>query len=244
MALLTPFGHAFGQSTSSKKFQNSTISKNWLLGKINYKKNPNFVVVRSLHASRSGLYLHKGTYAAFQKMYNAAQKSGISLNIISAARSFKAQKAIWEAKWNGRRRVNGLHLNKKFPNKLQRARIILKYSSMPQTSRHHWGSEIDLNSLENSYFKKGYGLKVYNWLKKNARHFGFCQVYSAKDKNRPHGYEEERWHWSYLKLARKLHKMYRKKITHRDIQNFSGAKLAKKLKIIPHYVNGINPRCR
>ena len=42
---------------------------------------------------------------------------------------------------------------------------IMKYSSMPSTSRHHWGTDIDLNSLENSYFEKGEGKKYsIGWL--------------------------------------------------------------------------------
>ena len=59
---------------------------------------------------------------------------------------------------------------------LKAAKTILLYSSMPTTSRHHWGTDMDINSLENSYFASGQGLKEYTWLKKNAAKFGFCQV--------------------------------------------------------------------
>ena len=49
---------------------------------------------------------------------------------------------------------------------------------MPSTSRHHWGTDIDLNSLNNSYFSSGKGLKEYDWLTTNANHYGFYQVYT------------------------------------------------------------------
>ncbi|NJK84501.1 MAG: M15 family metallopeptidase [Saprospiraceae bacterium] len=45
------------------------------------------------------------------------------------------------------------------PNPQERALKILKYSSMPGTSRHHWGTDIDLNSFSNSYFEQGEGKK-------------------------------------------------------------------------------------
>ncbi|MFM9004881.1 MAG: D-alanyl-D-alanine carboxypeptidase family protein [Flavobacteriales bacterium] len=40
----------------------------------------------------------------------------------------------------------------------------MKFSSMPGTSRHHWGTDIDLNSVEPSYFLSGKGLLIYQWL--------------------------------------------------------------------------------
>lgn len=236
---------------NTKLQKSSPISKSWLTGQINYSRDPRFVTIASRYAKYPGLYLHRDAYKAFQKMYISAKKVGISLKILSATRSFQAQKAIWEAKWRGKRLVDGVQLNKKIPNTFLRARIILQYSSMPKTSRHHWGTDIDLNALENFYFTRGYGLAVYRWLKKNAARFGFCQVYSKKNKNnkkhpnsRLYGYEEERWHWSYIKLARRLLNAYNKKVHYHDIKNFSGANQARKLNIIQHYVNGINPRCR
>ena len=51
---------------------------------------------------------------------------------------------------------------------------------MPATSRHHWGTDMDINSVEDDYFKDGKGKKVYRWLVENASKYGFCQVYSDK----------------------------------------------------------------
>lgn len=66
------------------------------------------------------------------------------------------------------------------------------YSSMPTTSRHHWGTDMDINSVEPEYFESGQGLLEYNWLKANAHKFGFCQPYSPKDDgSRTQGYNLE-----------------------------------------------------
>ncbi len=52
---------------------------------------------------------------------------------------------------------------------------------MPGTSRHHWGTEIDLNALNNKWFENGKGLKVYQLAYKNAAQYGFHQPYTAKN---------------------------------------------------------------
>jgi len=50
---------------------------------------------------------------------------------------------------------------------------------MPGTSRHHWGSDVDLYSLEDIDFLKGNGKIIYQWLTDNAASYGFCQPYTA-----------------------------------------------------------------
>ena len=80
------------------------------------------------------------------------------------------------------------------PEPVERARMILTYSSMPGTSRHHWGTDMDLNKDNNGYFATGEGLKVYEWLQAHAHEYGFCQPYTPKGPNRPEGYNEEKWH--------------------------------------------------
>ena len=81
-------------------------------------------------------------------MYNAALLEGVELKIVSGTRNFHQQKSIWERKWNA---------NIKSMDSLSSVKEILKYSSMPCTSRHHWGTDIDLNDLNNSYFEYGKG---------------------------------------------------------------------------------------
>ena len=99
--------------------------------------------------------MHLCNKAAARDAFNKAKRDSIDLKIISGTRNFYEQKAIWNRKWNLYNNLNPIH----------RAKKILEYSSMPSTSRHHWGTDIDLNSLNNSYFNTGKGLKTYQWLK-------------------------------------------------------------------------------
>ena len=115
---------------------------------------------------------------------------------------------------------------------------------MPSTSRHHWGTDIDINSLEPSYFESGRGKREYNWLVNNADRFGFCQVYTDfNNMDRDSGYQNEAWHWSYTPKANIFLKEYNKRINYSDINGFMGSELAKDLSMISDYVNGISSDC-
>ena len=215
------------------------VDKKYLLGQFNEAKDERFVKLNSAHAkgSAAGKFLRKETYVAFVTMAEAAKKEGVELFIISATRNFSAQKSIWENKWEGRTLVQGKDVTT-IGDPTERARLIMLYSSMPGTSRHHWGTDMDLNSLENSYFETSEGLKIYQWLQANAAEFGFCQPYTSK-KNERTGYEEEKWHWSYLPLSKVLLKEYKAKINYSDINGFKGSDSAPLVKSIEDYVEGV-----
>ncbi|MEM7037529.1 MAG: M15 family metallopeptidase, partial [Bacteroidota bacterium] len=174
----------------------------------------------------------------------AAKTEGINLKIVSATRPFSSQKGIWEAKWTGARRVEGQNLATEVPDPKERALKILRFSSMPGTSRHHWGTDIDLNNLNNSWFESGTGKKIYEWLAAHAYEYGFCQPYSPKGEQRPHGYEEEKWHWSYMPLAKKYLAAYLNQVDYTHIHGFKGSEAAEQIDVIQHYVGGIAPTCR
>ncbi len=215
------------------------IDKNYLLGKFEPSTHPQFVKLSDEHArgSAQGGYLRKETYQAFIKMSDAAGKDGVELIIISATRNFQSQKRIWENKWEGRTPVEGKNLTTVKDLK-ERARLILLYSSMPGTSRHHWGTDMDLNSLENNFFKNGQGLKIYQWLTAHAAEYGFCQPYTAKAGGRT-GYEEEKWHWSYLPLSGIFLEEYKRNVTYKDIKGFAGSEVASDMQVIKKYVEGV-----
>lgn len=204
------------------------VNKEFLLGKILYEKNPEFVKVEKAHTT-GRIYLNRATYAAFAKMFEAAKMDGIQLQIISGARNFEHQKIIWEKKWKALKELDPLCRSQK----------ILEFSSMPATSRHHWGTDVDLNNLDNSYFEEGTGKAVYDWLVQNAPRYGFYQVYTSKQNGRT-GYSEEKWHWSYLPLARDYLQAYNEKIRYEDITGFEGAHLAEIQQMIAAYVNGVS----
>ncbi len=215
------------------------VDKNYLLGKFDPATHPQFAKLGDAHAqgSAKGGYLRKETYEAFIKMSDAAHQEGVELTIISATRNFESQKRIWENKWEGRTPVEGKNLTTVKDPK-ERARFILLYSSMPSTSRHHWGTDMDLNSLENSYFESGEGLKIYQWLTAHAADYGFCQPYTSKTGGRT-GYEEEKWHWSYLPLSGVFLDEYQKKVSYKDIKGFAGCDVAHAIGVIKNYVQGV-----
>jgi LAS superfamily LD-carboxypeptidase LdcB len=217
----------------------------YLTGKFDPSKHPDFVKVAAKYTDGDPYVLHKETYASFEKMHAAALADGVKLVMVSATRNFARQKQIWEAKWNGKRLLEGKDkADEVYPNPADRARAILRYSSMPGTSRHHWGTDIDLNDLVNSYFAEGEGKKVYDWLTANAATYGFCQPYTPKGEARPNGYEEEKWHWSYLPVATQLTDYAIANLKDADISGFAGAEAAPQIGILENYVLGINLACK
>ena len=134
-------------------------------------------------------------------------------------------------------------MSQAIPNVAERATEILKYSSMPGTSRHHWGTDIDVNSLSPSYFESGKGKKEYEWLRDNAYEFGFCQVYSEKGNEREYGYEEEKWHWSYIPIASKFTQYFKENMRAKDINGFDGSDALSFSEVLK-YVEGISPDCK
>ena len=223
--------------------QDSTITIDYIMGKFEPRESLLFEQIESPYASRKGLYLRKETLKAFVAMWEAAKSDGITLTILSATRNFNYQKAIWEKKWGGSSMLSDGTLASIISDHEQRAIKILLYSSMPGTSRHHWGTDIDLNSFDNSWFETGQGLKIYSWLVDNGSNFGFCQVYTKKGTSRPLGYEEEKWHWSYIPLAKKLTQYAKMHLDNSMISGFEGAKTASEIDIVNKYVLGINPNC-
>ncbi|WP_020571499.1 M15 family metallopeptidase [Neolewinella persica] len=219
-------------------------SQAYLTGKFDPANHPDFVKVAAKYTDGDPYVLHQDTYAGFEAMHAAAKADGVKLVIVSATRNFKRQKQIWEAKWNGQRLLEGKEkADEVYPEPADRARAILRYSSMPGTSRHHWGTDLDLNALNNEHFKSGEGKKVYDWLTANAATYGFCQPYTPKGAERPQGYEEERWHWSYLPIATQLTDYAVSQMKDADIGGFAGAAAATEIEVINDYVLGINREC-
>ncbi len=211
----------------------SSISKSFVTGRFLPQNNVRFQIVPA-HLCSKSMYLQKEVIAAFQQMKLAAANEEISLRIISGTRNFWEQKAIWERKWN----IN----IPKFGASANNAREILKYSSMPSSSRHHWGTDIDINNLSPAYFTTGKGLKEVLWLRKNANKFGFIEVYSPRASGRLTGYEPEAWHWSYSPLSSQYLEFYKQHIQYTDFEGFAGCEWAKELRIIADFVSGVSKK--
>lgn len=214
-----------------------------LIGDVSPASDPDFAAVPASLGPKGGLYANREALAAFVRMQAAARRDGVDLVILSAFRSFNDQKRIWNNKWTGKTLVEGGKLPRTVPDPMARAEKILEFSSMPGTSRHHWGTDFDLNDLTNGYFAQGKGKAIHDWLSAHASEYGFCQVYSPKGPDRPRGYNREDWHWSYLPVASRYLAAYPRTVGYEKLAGFEGASTAKAIDVIPNYVQGINPAC-
>jgi LAS superfamily LD-carboxypeptidase LdcB len=179
--------------------------------------------------------LQPEVYDAFEKMQAAALQEGINIQIVSGYRSFERQKQIWNKKYNTYI-SNGLKPSRAIKK-------IIEYSTIPGTSRHHWGTEIDVidgskktpkNILTEENFEYGVYKDLKKWMDNNAEKFGFYLVYT-KIKTR-NGFKYEPWHYSYKPLSSIMFREYlalsfkkliiktkvngSSKITSRFIQNY------------------------
>ena len=229
------------------KEQAERLEKIYLTGQFDPATRKDFILIPEEYtlyeAGKGKMYLRKEAYEAYLEMRKAAEANLIDLKIVSATRNFDYQKDIWNKKWNGLTLVDGKKLPESIPNGTERFRKILEFSAVPGTSRHHWGTDIDINGVNPPYFNSDKGKKEYEWLTKNAYLFGFCQTYNLKSNEKQTGYNEEKWHWSYLPLAKIFTQEYKSLIKNEDIKGFLGDEYAPELNLIENYALSINPDC-
>lgn len=237
----------YGQAESDEPY-GGLAEEDYLAGRFDPSRHPQFTEISSMGIPTNGkkLYLRRETATALQRLYCAFHTAHPSAKfyVRSATRNWDDQKAIWEDKWNGRTPVEGKALNRELKQDRERSLKILEYSSMPGTSRHHWGTDFDLNELNNAYYESGDGTVLYRWLVRHACGYGFCRPYTA---GRKAGYQEEKWHWSYRATAKRyLHdweKVFGEEAPlSRRGWSFDGAREAEKL--APLYVSVVADQCR
>lgn len=209
---------------------NATAIKRDLTGKIDILNDHRFMLIPRKYSYKE-TYIRKEFFKAFLKMAQHAKKDSVRLIIVSGVRTFDQQKELWNKKW-----MQTLVTER---DELKIASKILRYTAMPMTSRHHWGTEIDINMVEKRYYRSPEGVKVHNWLKANASEYSFHQVYTSKSENGRKGYETEEWHWSYMPLAKQYLEQYNQYINYDDFTDFIGSHLAVELNIIDDFINGV-----
>jgi len=147
-------------------------------------------------------------YNAFNEMQSDALKDDIQIKVVSSYRSFDRQKSIWTRKYK-KYTDQGLSATKSIQK-------IIEYSTIPGTSRHHWGTDMDIvdgkymntpNLLSAKNFEKDAPFyKMKQWLNEHAESYGFYEVYTDNPERR--GFKYEPWHFSYKPLARKYLEAY------------------------------------
>lgn len=212
---------------------NSMIKANIIAGRFDPALDSGFVSFVPAWSSKK-MYLRKEVFEAFLLMADSASKEGIPLFIVSATRTFDHQKELWENKWVGKTMVDGKNLRLDIKNPQHRARKILEYTAPPGYSRHHWGTDIDLNSVEPAYFDTEQGQKVYDWLLNHAGHFGFCQTYPAQGEKRSGGFNEEKWHWSYLPVSKTIWEAQIQQFSTRKKYRYKGYQAVNAINIIDY----------
>lgn len=204
-------------------------TKNELMGRISPAGDTAFVELPANMCSRSGMYLRKEVADSLVVMHRDAHQDGIDLTVLSATRPFSHQRSIWERKW-GRSQYMGWQ-------GVDKALDILTYSSMPGSSRHHWGTDVDLHSLDPMVFESGEGARTVAWLREHGPGYGFEEVYT-RDSSRT-GYHPEPWHWSFAPLAKPFLDTYLDSVSTSDFNQFLGSENALDVRIIEDFVRGV-----
>jgi len=168
-----------------------------------------------LQTLADGHRLRPAVIDAFTALRQDAAMAGFELAIASSYRSFERQLAIWNGKARGLRELRddaGALLRVDELTADQRLLAILRFSAIPGTSRHHWGTDIDV--FDAAAVHAGYRVQLtpaevaddglfaplHAWLDRQmaAGHsHGFFRPY-REDRG---GIAPERWHLSYAPLA-------------------------------------------
>jgi len=157
------------------------------------------------------------TASAFQALGRRAAERGFELRIASAFRDYDRQVRIINDKWTGARPVTdeeGRLLERTQYDDQEWLNSILRFSALPGTSRHHWGTDLDiwdastvdedyrLQLAPSEYGPSGPFFEMTRWLDElmaadDAE--GFYKPY-AEDRG---GIAPEAWHITYRPAALK-----------------------------------------
>ena len=160
--------------------------------------------------------LTAATAAAFNDMQVAAAHEGHNLQAASSWRSFERQLAIWNGKWRGERPLldaDNQPMDILQLSEYERLHAILRWSALPGTSRHHWGTDLDIYdpdclpagtklALEPwEYEAGGWFSDLGDWLTDHMNDFGFFLPY-ARPVGSGSGVAYEPWHISFALESR------------------------------------------
>jgi LAS superfamily LD-carboxypeptidase LdcB len=176
-------------------------------------------------------WLSPRTLFALEKLHRRACAEGFDLAVISGFRSFSRQMKIWNSKAEGQRPVlnddgEPIHLAQLAPT--ERMLAILRWSALPGTSRHHWGSDFDVydkNAMPSDYkiqltpeecTADGVFGRFHQWLDEELKaDADFFRPY-ARDQG---GVACEPWHLSFRPLAEEFESLFDVKALAETIEN-------------------------
>ncbi|MFT5752473.1 MAG: LAS superfamily LD-carboxypeptidase LdcB [Flavobacteriales bacterium] len=211
------------------------LPENELLG----QGSPNLI-------EKDGYRLRTKAADAFEALKAAALKDGIVIKVVSSYRDYAHQNRIWERKYL-RFRESGL-------SPILSIQKIIEYSTIPGTSRHHWGTDLDLIDgtpkvdgdvlVPSKFHGTGPFCKFKDWMDIHANSYGFQLVYT--DAIHRKGFKYEPWHYSYAPLSKGYLKAYnaldiQQKLTEAKLMGSKNFTLAFIQKYLEENVNDINP---
>jgi LAS superfamily LD-carboxypeptidase LdcB len=152
---------------------------------------------------------------AFGALQADARQAGFELAIASSFRPFSRQLAIWNGKASGMRPVHDDQGRVVLIERLspaQQLHAILRFSALPGTSRHHWGTDLDV--YDAAAVAPDYRVQLspqevavggvfdplHCWLDERMAAGASHGFYRPYDKDRG-GVAPERWHLSYAPLS-------------------------------------------
>jgi len=155
-----------------------------------------------------GFRMRSEAAEALMDMRADAAKVGITLHAESSYRSYQRQEQIWTRKYTD--------FTAKGLSPTQAIDKIIEYSTIPGTSRHHWGTEADVidrskpvppDPLLADHFRKG-GLyeNLKTWLDANKEKYSYYEVYTNEPERK--GFKYEPWHLSYKPLSQPMLREY------------------------------------
>jgi len=157
-----------------------------------------------------GIQLRKEAHDAFVEMKKAAYQDGIDIKVVSSYRGYERQRTIFERKY--------VLFTEEGLEPLEAVDKIIEYSTIPGTSRHHWGTDADLidaskptegDVLVAEKFGPGGPFEDFkNWMDQHSEKYGFYLVYTDNPKRR--GFKYEPWHYSYAPLSIPMLSAFRK----------------------------------
>ena len=144
--------------------------------------------------------LQKEAYLALERMKKEARTQNIKIHVVSAYRNFNHQNRLWARKYA--KFIDQGYSSKTAINKVK------EYTAIPGTSRHHWGTDVDLVDKNKSSLRNHSTSLYATWMNENAHKYGFYRVYTKNEFRS--GFNYESWHYSYRKLAKPMLKAYLK----------------------------------
>jgi hypothetical protein len=165
-----------------------------------------------------GGHLHPAAAAAFEALRADARAAGFDLAVASAWRGYARQLAIWNGKLAGERSVHDdagrpvAMADLTLPEQLA---AVLRFSALPGSSRHHWGTDLDVydaSALPAGVKPALTPDEVAPGAVFDALHCWLDERMAAGESHgfyRPYGVDRggvapERWHLSYAPLATRL----------------------------------------